>query len=112
MRHRWALESAVDELARKQGKDPVDFRLHNITTNEPRLADCLSAVKELAGDKPADVPSRTGRGFACGIYEHRCYVAVCADVSVDPETRTIQVTRLSCVQDVVWRLILIADSTG
>ena len=96
----WALESAVDELARKQGKDPVDFRLHNITTNEPRLADCLSAVKELAGDKPADVPSRTGRGFACGIYEHRCYVAVCADVSVDPETRTIQVTRLSCVQDV------------
>ena len=79
----------------KQGKDPVDFRLHNITTNEPRLADCLSAVKELAGDKPADVPSRTGRGFACGIYEHRCYVAVCADVSVDPETRTIQVTRLS-----------------
>ena len=96
----FALESAIDEVARKKGQDPVEFRLQNITTNEPRLAECLSTVKELAGKEPGNPAGQSGRGYACGIYEHRSYVAICADVSVDHQTRSIAVTRLCCVQDV------------
>ena len=96
----FALESAIDEMARIVDQDPVEYRLQNIKANEPRLAECLTSVRELAGDEPTDPAGNRGRGYACGIYEHRSYVAVCADVSVDSQTRSVTVTRLCCVQDV------------
>jgi CO/xanthine dehydrogenase Mo-binding subunit len=41
-----------------------------------------------------------GRGFACGIYDGRCFVAVSADVFVDEVNQQINVLHLCCAQDV------------
>ena len=48
-----------------------------------------------------DLPQvQASRGYACGIYEHRCFVAISADVQVDVQTQQIKVLRMCCVQDV------------
>lgn len=96
----FARESAVDELALQLGRDPVDYKIEQMAGNHPRLQACLERVRELAEKRPLPKGKGYGRGYACGIYEHRCNVAASADVFVDEKTQTIKVTHMCCVEDV------------
>jgi isoquinoline 1-oxidoreductase beta subunit len=56
----FAVESAMDELARKAGKDPVEFRRSMLTRN-PRMLAALNLAAEKSGwGQP--LPARVGRG--------------------------------------------------
>jgi isoquinoline 1-oxidoreductase subunit beta len=58
----FATECFIDELARKAGKDPVDFR-RGMLDNNPRLKAALDLVAEKSGwGQP--LPARTGRGVS------------------------------------------------
>src|ERR1700722_11739610 len=58
----FAVECFIDELARKAGKDPVDFRRGMLGKN-PRLQAALDLVAEKSGwGQP--LPARTGRGVS------------------------------------------------
>ena len=58
----FAIESFMDELARKAGKDPVDFRRAMLGKN-PRLLAALNLVAEKSNwGQP--LPERTGRGLS------------------------------------------------
>jgi isoquinoline 1-oxidoreductase beta subunit len=96
----FAIESAIDELARLRNRHPVEYRLSHLTPEQERLAACLRRTRELA--ERADLPPGpgAGRGYACGIYEEDSFVAASADVRVDGESGAIRVTRMCCVQDV------------
>jgi CO/xanthine dehydrogenase Mo-binding subunit len=94
----FVIESAVDELARHQKIDPVEFRLRNLAPENERLGVCLRRVRELA--EKVDLSAGIGRGYACGVYEEKSFVAGSADVVVEPSTGTVRVLRMCCVQDV------------
>lgn len=96
----FAIESAMDELAIQQGLEPVDFKLAQMGDQYPRLQHCLARVRALSLNAALPEGSGYGRGFACGIYDNRCFVAISADVQVDTATQAIRVHRLCCVQDV------------
>jgi len=96
----FAIESAIDELARLRNLDPVEFRLRNLPPEHHRLAICLRKTRELAEKATLPAGTAVGRGYACGIYEENSFVAASADVRVDAETGAVRVLRMCCVQDV------------
>jgi isoquinoline 1-oxidoreductase subunit beta len=82
----FAIESFVDELARKAGKDPVAFRLAMLD-GTPRLkaAIQLAAQKSGWGDT---LPARAGRGVAAQISFGSFIATVCeAEVGTDGEVK-------------------------
>ena len=97
-----AMESAIDEAARRAGADPLAWRRRHAT--EPRLVRVLNAVAQAAvwaGAAPAPArPAgpRRGRGVACGIYKQAAYAAVVAEVEV-ADDGAVRVTRLVCAHD-------------
>lgn len=89
----FARESFIDELAAAAKSDPLTFRLAHL--DEPRMR----AVLEAAAQK-FDFTNRwkqrspnVGVGLACGT-EKGSFVASCAEVTIDPETRAITVRRI------------------
>ena len=96
----FAVESAIDELARLRSLDPVELRLRNLPPERARLAACLRRTRELAEKVPLPPGVGVGRGYACGVYEERSFVAASADVRVEPATGAIEVLRMCCAQDV------------
>jgi isoquinoline 1-oxidoreductase beta subunit len=80
----FAIESFVDELAKKAGKDPVAFR-HAMLDKTPRLKAALERVTSKAGwgePLPARNGGRTGRGVGVqGAFGS--YIATVAEVEVD-----------------------------
>lgn len=95
----FAIESAVDELARKLELDPVEFRLKNLGDEHARLKYCLQRARELADRVSHVAENGRGRGYACGIYDENTYVAAAFDVQVESATHTIQVDRCVTVLD-------------
>jgi isoquinoline 1-oxidoreductase len=83
----FARETAMDDLARQLGVDPVAFRIKNL--KDARLAAILKAVADKAGWKPDR--GRHGVGIACGV-EKGGYTAAYAEVAVDD--RDVRVVRL------------------
>jgi isoquinoline 1-oxidoreductase beta subunit len=100
----FAIESFMDELARKAGKDPIDFRRGMLGKN-PRLLAALNLVAEKSGwGQP--LPARVGRGvsvqpsfgsFIATVVEaevdeqgevhlHRVISAVDTGIAVNPDT--------------------------
>ncbi|SDH67810.1 MULTISPECIES: xanthine dehydrogenase family protein molybdopterin-binding subunit [Bradyrhizobium] len=100
----FAIESFMDELARKVGKDPIDFRRGMLGKN-PRLLAALNLVAEKSGwGQP--LPARIGRGvsvqpsfgsFIATVVEaevdeqgevllHRITSAVDTGIAVNPDT--------------------------
>jgi isoquinoline 1-oxidoreductase beta subunit len=100
----FAIESFMDELARKAGKDPVEFRRGMLGKN-PRLLAALNLVAEKSGwGQP--LPARVGRGvsvqpsfgsFIATVVEaevdefgevhlHRVTSAVDTGIAVNPDT--------------------------
>ena len=96
----FAIESAMDELALQLGKDPVEYKISQMKGELPRLKTCLERVRDMAERRPLPQAEGYGRGFACGIYEGRCFVAVSADVHIDREKEQITVEHMCCAQDV------------
>jgi isoquinoline 1-oxidoreductase len=96
--NRFAAEQQVDLMAAAVGMDPLEFRLRN--TTDPRMIATLEAVAEAYDWKPRAAPQKTGRGrgLACGI-DAETYVALIADVTVDPATGQVRVDRVACAQD-------------
>jgi isoquinoline 1-oxidoreductase beta subunit len=91
----FAIESFIDELARKVNKDPVAFR-RGLLDKTPRLR----AALELAADKAgwgSPLPPRTGRGIAVQV-AFGSFIATVAQAHVD-EHGEVRVQRLVSAVD-------------
>ena len=87
----FALESFIDEIAAKQGRDPLAFRLGMLAN--PRARRVLEAVAEMAQWQR----KRPGRGLGVAYYdggEWNCPCAQVAEVSVDRASGVISVHRV------------------
>jgi CO/xanthine dehydrogenase Mo-binding subunit len=92
----FARESQIDTMASKAKVDPLTFRLNN--TSDKRMRRVLETVAERFGWKKAAASSSRGVGVACGI-DAGTYVALMAEVRVDPATGSVKVGRIVCAQD-------------
>jgi isoquinoline 1-oxidoreductase beta subunit len=91
----FAIESMMDELAKKAGQDPIAFRLAHLTKN-PRLKAVVErAARESDWGKP--LPARHGRGI-CAQRAFGTYMATVAEVSVESDG-TVRVRRMTSVVD-------------
>jgi isoquinoline 1-oxidoreductase beta subunit len=91
----FAIESFMDELAKKAGKDPVDFRV-SMLDKTPRL----KAVVQLAAQKSGwggALPARTGRGI-CAQPSFASFIATVCEAEVD-ENGNVKIRRLTSVVD-------------
>src|SRR5258706_1980395 len=85
----FASEQTIDELAKRAGMDPLEFRKHNMT--DERWLGVLNAVAQAANWKPHRTGDRsnariaTGRGIALGTH-NSSYAASIAEIEVDRET--------------------------
>ena len=93
----FAIESFLDELALAAGRDPLEYRLAQLT--DPRAREVLSAAARLGGwfDR-AGAPEGVGYGIGFARYKGRgAYCAVVAEVEAVHEVR---VRRLAVAVDV------------
>ena len=78
----FAVESFIDELAHKAGKDPLEFR-RGMLGKTPRLLAALNLAAEKAGWGTA-LPSRTGRGI-CAQPSFGSFIATVVEAEVDED---------------------------
>ena len=104
MQNTFGNECFIDEIVAATGADPLEFRLKNM--KDPRGAELLQALAELAGWKPrkarAEVSGNVarGRGLAYVKYELvRTYVGAVADVEVDLATGKVRVVKFHVAHD-------------
>lgn len=91
----FAVECAMDELARKAGKDPVDFRRSMLTKN-PRMLAVLNQVAEKSGwGQP--LPPRVGRGV-CVQPSFASFIATVVEAEID-DVGEIAIRRITSVVD-------------
>ena len=76
----FARESAMDELARLVGLEPLAFRLKNL--KDERLRAVLEAAAQAFGWGQSEPAPGRGCGLACGV-EKGGYVATCAEVAAE-----------------------------
>jgi isoquinoline 1-oxidoreductase beta subunit len=76
----FAVECFMDELARKAGKDPVEFRRSMLNGN-PRLKAALDLVADKSGWGQA-LPARVGRGV-CAQPSFGSFIATVVEAEVD-----------------------------
>jgi isoquinoline 1-oxidoreductase beta subunit len=91
----FAIESFMDELAKKAGRDPVEFR-RSMLGKTPRLKAALDLAAGKAGwGRP--LPPRTGRGVAVQP-SFGSYIATVAEVEVD-QNGEVRVRRIVTAVD-------------
>ncbi len=91
----FAVECFMDELARKAGKDPVEFR-RGMLANQPRFLAVLNLAAEKAGwGQP--LPPRVGRGV-CLQPSFASFIATVVEAEVD-EQGEIKLRRVTSVVD-------------
>ncbi|MFH0299028.1 xanthine dehydrogenase family protein molybdopterin-binding subunit [Bradyrhizobium sp. 31Argb] len=76
----FAVECAMDELARKAGKDPVEFRRAMLTSKPRALAVLNSAAEKANWDQP--LPPRVGRGV-CLQPSFETFIATVVEAEID-----------------------------
>lgn len=93
----FAIESFMDELAIKAGKDPVDFRLAQIDDSKAgfRLKEVIKAAEKKAGWTD-EIQDGRAMGFACST-DVNTPVAQIAEVSI--ENNEIKVHKVTCAMD-------------
>lgn len=103
-----AIESFMDELACAAGADPVAFRLRHLS--DPRARAVIERAAGEAGWTAGAAHSGArnargdsalhGRGIAYARYEGEyAYVAMIADVSVEPASGQVRVSRITVAHD-------------
>lgn len=98
----FAIESFMDELALAANLDPLFFRLDHL--DDARAQGVLERVARVAGwDRELDQPEgglRRGRGIGFAQYKNqKCYAAVVAELTANPETGVIELERLVIAAD-------------
>ncbi|RCR66907.1 xanthine dehydrogenase family protein molybdopterin-binding subunit [Larkinella punicea] len=92
----FAIESFMDELAEKAGKDPLEFRLAHL--DDERAMAVVKKLQELT--RSEKMAANEGIGFAFSRYKNvATYCAVAARVFVDTKTCTVQVRKMWSVID-------------
>lgn len=101
----FAHESFIDEAARAQGSDPVDYRLRHL--DDQRGATLLRKVAGSATPTGEDDGLLRGRGVACahvidsdGLGGRDAWSAWLAEVAVDPRSGEISVSRVVVGNDI------------
>jgi nicotinate dehydrogenase subunit B len=93
----FALESFMDELAAKAGKDPVQFRLDHL--KDGRAREVIKTLVSKAGWDSKKEPG-AGKGFAFAQYKNNAsYFAVKAEVKLDRAAKTYRLVKLTGVID-------------
>jgi isoquinoline 1-oxidoreductase beta subunit len=91
----FATECFMDELARKAGKDPVDFR-RSMLGNQPRFLGALNLAAEKSNwGQP--LPARVGRGV-CVQPSFASFIATVVEAEVD-EQGEVYLRRINCAVD-------------
>jgi isoquinoline 1-oxidoreductase subunit beta len=91
----FAIESFIDELARKAGQDPIDFR-KSMLTNQPRFLAALDLVAEKSNwGQP--LPPRVGRGV-CLQPSFASFIATVVEAEVD-EHGEVSLRRITSAVD-------------
>jgi isoquinoline 1-oxidoreductase subunit beta len=91
----FAIESFMDELARKAGKDPIDFR-RSMLANQPRFLAALDLVAEKSNwNQP--LPPRVGRGV-CLQPSFASFIATVVEAEVD-EYGEVNLRRITSAVD-------------
>src|SRR3984885_1983520 len=91
----FAIECFMDELARKAGKDPVEFRRPMLAKN-PRLLAALNLVAEKSGWGEA-LPARVGRGV-CAQPSFGSFIATVVEAEVD-DVGAVHLRRITSAVD-------------
>lgn len=91
----FAIESFMDEIARRLETDPFKLRLAHL--DDARLRGVLEAVREQSGWAARAREQGRGFGVACTLY-HGTYVAEVAEVRVAPSGR-VKLVRVWCAVD-------------
>jgi isoquinoline 1-oxidoreductase beta subunit len=91
----FAVECFMDELARKAGKDPVDFR-RSMLGKQPRFLNVLNLAAEKAG-WGQQLPARVGRGV-CVQPSFASFIATVVEAEVD-EHGEVLLRRVTSVVD-------------
>jgi isoquinoline 1-oxidoreductase beta subunit len=91
----FAIESFMDELARRAGKDPIDFR-RSMLASQPRFLAALDLVAEKSNwGQP--LPARVGRGV-CLQPSFASFIATVVEAEVD-EYGEVNLRRITCAVD-------------
>jgi nicotinate dehydrogenase subunit B len=95
----FAIESFLDELARAANADPIAFRLSHM--KDPRARAVIEAVAKKANWKEGEVgDGRRGRGIGFAKYKNlSVYIAVIAEIEVDPASGAVKVPRVFAAAD-------------
>jgi len=91
----FAIESFMDELARKANMDPVAFRL-GMLDGTPRLKTALKLVAEKSG-WGSPLPTRVGRGV-CAQPSFGSFIATVVEAEVD-DMGDVHLRRVTCAVD-------------
>lgn len=94
----FGLESFIDELAFAAKMDPIEFRLKNL--DDDRAKAVLQTVAEKTNWKSAQQTANKGFGVAFSKYKNSAsYFAVVAEVTVNKESKTFKLEKLTGVID-------------
>lgn len=91
----FARETHIDEIARRLGADPLEFRLQNL--RDPRARAVLEAAARKFGWEKITrrEPRSDGRGVGLAVgFEKGGYVATCAEIEHQRARGTVRVTRV------------------
>jgi len=93
----FAIESFMDELAEKAGKDPLDFRIAHLT--DERAIAVVQKIRQMTAQ--VTVAEGEGLGYAFSRYKNTAaYAAVAAKVMVDKTTGKVKVQKMWAAVDV------------
>ncbi len=94
----FAIESFIDDLARRAKVDPVDYRLRYL--KDPRAREVLIKTAEMFGWANWKAAPGRGRGIAYARYKNLAtYTAVAVEVEVEKASGVIRVKRVSSAND-------------
>jgi len=91
----FAVESFIDELAKKAGKDPVEFR-RGLLDKNPRLLAAVNLAAEKSG-WGSPLPARTGRGI-CAQTAFASFIATVIEAEVRDDG-SVKLRRIVCAVD-------------